>query len=136
MTAAVCLNAGVMVIPGHGVKIVCHNGKLYGRPTFVTDAFKVERVVKSEMARFPWKDRSKEHDRTLIQGSMEFIVRYCPLTRLSERATESTCLFFHRFKHDKKAIEFAKGRIQRTKSLVSRLSKEHVHMIITHILGM
>ena len=114
------------------MKIVCHDGKLYGCPTFQTDAFKIQRVVKAEMARFPWKERSTEYDRTGTVGRFEFLVRYCPFgTWLSERATNSRCLFFDRFKHDEKAVEFSKGRLQRTMSLVSRLSKEDVHKIIT-----
>lgn len=115
-------------------KIVCHDGKLYGKPSAILDQpYTLATFTSAEMAMFPWDKVRKDvsFTREARHGYPEYIVRYVPLDfHLGRRFPNVHCMFMDRLEHDTVVLEFAKGRVMRTGSLVSWLSNENVRMII------
>ena len=117
-------------------KIVSHDGKLYGNPsTILWGQHRSLRatLTTTEMEMFPWDKIRKEYKSTKEGGGgyPAYIVRYVPpRVHLSERFPNVTGIFMDRLEHGAVVLEFAKGRIKRTGSLVSWLSSSDVKKII------
>lgn len=117
-------------------KIVSHDGNLYGNPSAIL--YEPHRstcatLTTTEMAMFPWDKIRKQYNITCEDqgGYPAYIVRYVPLgVHLGGRFPNISCIFMDRLEHGTAVLEFAKGRIRRTGSLVSWLSRENVRMII------
>lgn len=107
-------------------KIVSHEGQLYGNPSSILDEpFTLAGLTIEEMAEFPWDKVCKEFSVTNEGrgGHPAYIVRYVPYdVHLGERFQNVFCIHMNRLEHGSVVLEFAKGRIGRTKSLVSRLT--------------
>jgi hypothetical protein len=115
-------------------KIVSHDGKLYGKPSAILyEPYTLATLTTAEMAKFPWDKIDKKHRLTIegLGGYPAYIIRYVPWnTHLSERFQNVYCIFMDQLEHGTVVLEFAKGIIKRTGSLVSRLSREDVKKII------
>jgi hypothetical protein len=117
-------------------KIVSYDGNLYGNPSTILweqHRSTCATLTTTEMAMFPWDKIRKEYNITSEGkgGYPAYIVRYVPPgVHLGGRFPDVTCIFMNRLEHGTVVLEFAKGRIKRTESLVSRLSHQVVSKII------
>lgn len=113
------------------LKIVCYHGKLYGKPFIVTPNDGLQPLTNDEMAKFPWGRVTRVHHFAPHAPRVEDISFSIPQTYLSDNNPCATSIYLDRLHyHDTNVIQFAKGSLLRTQSLVSKLPKAIVHKII------
>lgn len=119
-------------------KIVYYQGKLFGRPYVrgPRPPQNGQRLTQEDMSQFPWEKVVGTGFFAACNPMNEDISYHIPLSRLSDKKPNVDYIHFDRFYyHDAKAVQFARGRLSRTGSLVSKLSREIVGKIIALVLA-